>query len=71
MNILFKASFWFIVFWEVLVYYPVAHWVWNPQGWLKLMHVSDFAGGLVVHWVTGVSSFVCAKFVSERVGFST
>ena len=67
----FKASFWFIVFWEVLVYYPVAHWVWNRKGFLNVMGVHDFAGGLVVHWVTGVSSIVCAVVIGPRSRFRT
>ena len=44
----FKAFIAFVLLWPVLVYYPVAHWVWNPDGWLMRMGVMDFAGGVTI-----------------------
>ena len=35
--------------WEVLVYYPLAHWVWAPGGWLRALGAHDFAGGITIH----------------------
>ncbi|CAJ0557449.1 unnamed protein product, partial [Mesorhabditis spiculigera] len=43
----------FVPIWSLLVYVPVAHWVWNPQGWLAQMGAPDYAGGLVVEIVSG------------------
>lgn len=43
----------FIAVWLVLVYCPVCHWVWGPEGWLKEWGVFDFAGGIVVHATAG------------------
>lgn len=52
----FWPSFILIVGWEVLVYYPVAHWVWGG-GWLSTtFEVKDFAGGIVVHTTAGVGA---------------
>ncbi|RYZ46607.1 MAG: ammonium transporter, partial [Sphingobacteriales bacterium] len=45
----FSALVVFITFWSLLVYAPVAHWVWEPTGWLASLGVLDFAGGTVVH----------------------
>ncbi len=58
----------FAVFWLVLVYIPVAHWVWG-RGWLFRHGTIDFAGGIVVHTTAGVSALVCAILVGPRRGF--
>jgi len=58
----------FSALWLVLVYAPVAHWVW-AEGWLAKMGVRDFAGGLVVHTTAGVSALVCALVIGGRRGF--
>jgi ammonium transporter, Amt family len=50
----------FSVFWTILVYCPLAHWVFYPGGWLASWGVLDFAGGLVVETASGVSAFVLA-----------
>jgi Amt family ammonium transporter len=54
--------------WMLLVYAPVAHWVWGG-GWLAEIGVSDFAGGLVVHATAGVSSLVFVLMMGKRVIF--
>jgi hypothetical protein len=58
----------FSVLWSIVVYYPVAHWVWGG-GWLKQRGVLDFAGGIVLHTTAGAAAIVSALFVGRRVGF--
>jgi len=55
----------FIVLWTLLVYVPVAHWVWGG-GWLGKLGVLDFAGGTVVHINAGVSALVAATVIGSR-----
>ena len=57
----------FTILWSVLVYSPVAHWVWAADGWLFKMGALDFAGGTVVHAASGVSALVVALLVGRRV----
>ncbi len=64
-----SAVFWFALLWSVLVYAPIAHWVWEPGGWLAQMGVLDFAGGSVVHVNAGVAGLVCAYAVGPRRGY--
>jgi ammonium transporter, Amt family len=54
--------------WLLLVYAPVAHWVWGG-GWLMDRHVMDFAGGLVVHATAGTSAIIVAIALGARDGF--
>ena len=65
----FSAMLVFIALWTVLVYAPVAHWVWEPGGWLVRFGVLDFAGGAVVHINAGVAGLVCAFFLGPRRGY--
>ena len=65
----FSAMLWFIGLWSVLVYAPIAHWVWEPGGWLAKLGVLDFAGGSVVHINAGVTGLVCAYFLGPRIGY--
>jgi ammonium transporter, Amt family len=65
----FKAFVLFSVAWSLLVYAPVAHWVWAPGGWLHELGALDFAGGTVVHITSGVSALVAALALGKRVGF--
>jgi Amt family ammonium transporter len=58
----------FSLLWLLLVYLPVAHWVWGG-GWLQKMGVMDFAGGLVVHLNAGMAALVCALVLGRRRGF--
>jgi ammonium transporter, Amt family len=65
----FSAMLFFISLWSIVVYAPVAHWVWEPGGWLAQMGVLDFAGGSVVHINAGVSGLVCAYMLGARKGY--
>ncbi len=67
-RIKFSAVMLFSALWVVLVYAPVAHWVWGG-GWLGDIGVQDFAGGLVVHVTCGVSAFIMALVLGPRRGF--
>ena len=58
----------FTAAWLVLVYIPVAHWVWGG-GWLASLGTIDFAGGIVVHTTAGVSALVAAILIGARAGF--
>jgi Amt family ammonium transporter len=58
----------FSVLWLLIVYCPLAHWVWG-DGWLQRRGVMDFAGGLVVHLNAGVAALVCALVLGRRRGF--
>lgn len=65
----FSACLLFMGLWSLLVYAPVAHWVWQPNGFLAAAGVLDFAGGTVVHINAGVSALVCAIVLGKRVGY--
>lgn len=65
----FSALLWFVGLWSLLVYAPVAHWVWEPGGWLAQRGVLDFAGGAVVHINAGISGLVCAYMLGARKGY--
>jgi Amt family ammonium transporter len=58
----------FSALWILLVYVPVAHWIWGG-GWLARLGVLDFAGGIVVHTTAGVSALVLAILIGPRRGF--
>ena len=62
----FGAFVLFTVLWSVLVYSPVAHWVWSVDGWLFKLGALDFAGGTVVHATSGVSALIVALLVGRR-----
>lgn len=64
----FGAVLWFSALWLVLVYLPVAHWVWGG-GWLARLGVMDFAGGIVVHVNAGAAALVAALVLGRRRGF--
>ena len=68
----FSAMLWFIGLWAIIVYAPIAHWVWGPDGffnsgnsdaWVKVL---DFAGGTVVHINAGVAGLMCALVLGKR-----
>jgi Amt family ammonium transporter len=67
-RIRFSVVLWFSGLWLMLVYVPVAHWVWGG-GWLATRGVMDFAGGIVVHVNAGVAALVCALVLGRRRGF--
>jgi len=64
----FGAVLLFSLLWLLLVYVPVAHWIWGG-GWLAQRGVLDFAGGLVVHLTAGISALVLAVMLGPRMGF--
>ena len=57
----------FTLLWATLVYDPIAHWVWAPNGWLHTMGALDFAGGTVVHMSAGFSALAAALLVGKRL----
>lgn len=65
----FSAYLVFTLLWATLVYDPVAHWVWGTGGWIKEMGAFDFAGGLVVHVISGVAALTCALYMGRRKGY--
>ncbi|WP_288759738.1 ammonium transporter [uncultured Veillonella sp.] len=65
----FGAFLIFIALWTTLVYDPVAHWVWGVDGWLRNEGVLDFAGGTVIHILSGISGLVVAMLIGKRAGY--
>jgi ammonium transporter, Amt family len=64
----FSALLWFLSIWLLLVYVPVAHWVWGG-GFLAQMGLKDFAGGTVVEINSGIAGLVAAIMLGKRRGF--
>jgi len=62
----FSSYFLFILLWATLVYDPICHWVWGPDGWLRARGALDFAGGTVVHLSSGAAALVCALVIGRR-----
>jgi Amt family ammonium transporter len=62
----FRAYVIFTALWSILIYSPLAHWVWAPGGWLRELGALDFAGGTVVHIASGVSALVAALVIGHR-----
>jgi Amt family ammonium transporter len=58
----------FSLLWLLIVYCPIAHWVWG-EGWLQKRGIMDFAGGTVVHLNAGMAALVCALVLGRRRGF--
>lgn len=69
-RIKFSSMLLFCTLWTLLVYFPVANWVWGG-GWLAQMGLIDFAGGTVVHVTAGVGALVTALYLGPRKGFLT
>jgi Amt family ammonium transporter len=67
----FPAFLLFSLLWALLVYNPVAHWVWGIGGWIRNLGALDFAGGTVVHITSGVSALAAALVVGRRRGFGS
>lgn len=65
----FKSWMVFLAVWSTVVYAPICHWVWAPNGWLHTMGALDFAGGTVVHISAGIAALIAAKMVGPRLGF--
>ena len=66
-RIKFRSLLIFAILWPTVVYSPVAHWVWNPAGWIKQLGAIDFAGGTVVHVTAGLSALAAAIAVGPRM----
>src|SRR5215472_1727111 len=66
----FSAFMWFMALWLLLVYCPIAHWVWG-NGWLGSMGALDYAGGTVVHLNAGTAGLVTCLVLGRRVGYGT
>ncbi len=62
----FGAFVVFTALWSIVVYSPLAHWVWSADGWLYKLGALDFAGGTVVHISSGVSALVVALLIGKR-----
>ena len=69
-RIKFSAMLLFSALWTLIVYFPVANWVWGG-GWLGQMGLIDFAGGTVVHVTAGIGALVFAVVIGQREGFPT
>ena len=65
----FSAMVLFTILWLLVVYSPIAHWVWHPNGWIFALGALDFAGGTVVHINAGVAGLVAAVVLGRRVGY--
>jgi len=65
----FSAMLWFMGIWSIVVYSPIAHWVWEPSGWLAAKGVLDFAGGTVVHINAGIAGLAAAIALGKRTGY--
>ncbi|MDQ1520443.1 MAG: ammonium transporter, Amt family [Actinomycetota bacterium] len=65
----FSAWAWFLGIWLVLVYAPVAHWVFAPAGWLFRRGALDFAGGTVVHINAGIAALAVVLVLGRRKGW--
>jgi len=65
----FSAMLWFMGIWSIVVYSPIAHWVWEPGGWLAQKGQLDFAGGTVVHINAGIAGLASALALGKRVGY--
>ncbi|MDP4205908.1 MAG: ammonium transporter, partial [Bacteroidota bacterium] len=65
-RIKFKGFLVFTLLWALLIYNPLAHWVWSSDGWLYKLGALDFAGGTVVHINAGIAAIVTALMLGKR-----
>ncbi len=65
----FSAMMVFMGLWSLVIYAPIAHWVWSPLGWIGALGAADFAGGTVVHINAGIAGLMCALVLGKRVGY--
>ena len=66
----FKSYVLFIALWSLVVYAPLAHWVWGDGGWIAELGALDFAGGTVVHISSGVAALVAAMRLGPRLNLT-
>ena len=67
----FSGFLLFTILWCVLVYAPVAHWVWGSGGWLRQLGVLDFAGGIVVHVNAAAAALAAVLVIGKRRDFGS
>ncbi|GAA4263282.1 ammonium transporter [Dactylosporangium darangshiense] len=67
----FSAFVFFVALWSLLVYAPIAHWLFSPLGWASRLGALDFAGGAVVHANAGAAALVIAALLGRRAGWPT
>jgi ammonium transporter, Amt family len=65
----FSALLVFMCLWSLVVYAPIAHWVWEPSGWLAVKGVLDYAGGTVVHINAGIAGLASCLVLGKRLGY--
>jgi Amt family ammonium transporter len=65
----FSSMLVFMTVWSLFVYSPIAHWVWEPSGWLAVKGVLDFAGGTVVHINAGIAGLASCLVLGKRLGY--
>jgi ammonium transporter, Amt family len=65
----FSAMLIFMTLWSLVVYAPIAHWVWEPSGWLAAKGVLDYAGGTVVHINAGIAGLASCLVLGKRLGY--
>jgi len=65
----FSSMLIFMTVWSLIVYCPIAHWVWDPSGWLAIKGVLDFAGGTVVHINAGIAGLASCLVLGKRTGY--
>jgi ammonium transporter, Amt family len=65
----FSSMLIFMSVWSLIVYCPIAHWVWEPSGWLAVKGVLDFAGGTVVHINAGIAGLATCLVLGKRLGY--
>ena len=68
-RIKFSAFLLFSLIWALIIYNPLAHWVWGDGGWLHAMGALDFAGGAVVHMSSGASALAFCLFLGKRKNY--
>jgi len=66
----FSSMLVFMSVWSLVVYCPIAHWVWEPSGWLAVKGVLDYAGGTVVHINAGIAGLMSCLVLGKRVGYN-
>lgn len=59
----------FVCIWTIFIYCPIAHWIWNTKGILKILGAKDFAGGFVIHIASGFSALITSFFLGNRKAF--
>lgn len=67
----FSSFIIFVTLWSILVYNPIAHWMWGVGGWIRDLGALDFAGGNVVHISSGIAGLVACIILGKRKGYGS